>query len=229
MPYVLDPKKIRKKSDTLYKEMLLLKKDSVAREKKFREYITKNFYEQGLKPPEFEEKIEIRQIKSNPTEIYNVQKIKCWEYQPAEVKTGAQKNIEGWDKCIISNQLGDTYVVSGVAHIIVDDREAYKIKELTSDDDMFYIEFNPSTVIDMSYIKQTTVGGDIGIYTDIDVIGIMKLTPAKYKEMLQKKGYNKATVDALVQERKELFQSGIPLKLRKRVTAIKKSKPEDIK
>lgn len=229
MPYVLDPKKIRKKSDTLYKEMLLLKKDSIAREKKFREYITKNFYEQGLKPPEFEEKLEIRQIKSNPTEIYNVQKIKCWEYQPEEVKTGVLKNIEGWDKCIINNQLGDSYTVSGVAHIIVDDREAYKIKELTSDDDMFYIEFQPSTVIDMSYIRQTTVSGDIGIYTDIDIGDVMRLTPAQYKGRLQKRGYDKDTIDVFMQERKELFQSGIPLKLRKRVTAIKKSKPEDLK
>ncbi|HEC37667.1 hypothetical protein LCGC14_0741760 [marine sediment metagenome] len=229
MPYVLDPKKIRKKSDTLYKEMLLLKKDSIAREKKFREYLTKNFFEQGLNPPEFEEKLEVRQKKSNPTEIYNVQKIKCWEFQPEEVKTGVQKNIEGWDRCIISNQLGDTFNVSGVAHIIVDDREGYKIKELTSDDDMFYIEFQPSTEVDFSYIKQTTVGGDIGIYTDIDVGEIMRLTPSMYKAKLQKKGYDKNTIGIFMQERKELFQSGIPLKLRKRLTAIKKSKPEDIK
>lgn len=210
--------------------MLLLKKDSLAREEKFREYITKNFYEQGLKPPEFEEKLEVRKRQAPTiTNIYDVHKIKCWEYQPAEVKSGVQKNIEGWDRCTISTKVGDTIAVYGVAHIIIDDREDIKIKELTSDDDMFLVEFDPTSDIDISYIKQTTTKGEVGIWSDIEVGMSMRTTSQEYKEILEKKGYGKDRVKILMDERKELFQYGLPLKLRKRVTAIRKSDPSKLK
>lgn len=236
MPYIIDPKTIKKSSDELYRELLKIPKNTAKYELKFREYLTKNFQEQSLPPPEFKEEITLPSyVPIKKRSIKNIKEIKCWEYQPAEVK--ARKlpiDIEGWDICKITTSLGDIINVRGVAHIILDDRNEYLIEELVSDDDMFKLRLKDGTEVDMDLIPLTTVSGEMGIYTDLKlepfktVFDIYKYTPTQYKEELRKKGYDESEIERLTKERKELFESGRPSLLRKHLTAIKESAPEKL-
>lgn len=237
MPIVLDPKKINKSSDKLWKEMQQLPQKSIARQKKYREYLTKNFYEQGLPPPEFEEDIQITErMKPNEKRIESIHRIKCWEYQPAEVKSGIKKNMEGWDQCAIYTKGGDMITVQGVAHIVMGEDELgynYEIDEMVSDDDLFLLKLKGEADLNVELIKKKTSSGDLGIYTDLFLFGhspreLLSTPPSMFKENLRKDGYDEKDIEYIMQERKNLFQSNKPLHLKKYIDAIIKQNLKEI-